>query len=60
MQETNEEVLNLVLYKCDPQLNTECPKTSCQRECFHTSRKEYSADGVPHTVRELLRREGEN
>ena len=32
------------LFLCDPEKNTECPKTSCQKDCFHTVRKEFSAD----------------
>lgn len=33
------------IYKCNPALNTECKKTSCQKCCFMTSHKEYSIDG---------------
>ena len=32
-------------YKCDPILNKECEKTSCQNECIFTTKKEYSKDG---------------
>lgn len=32
------------LFLCDPEKNTKCPKTSCQLDCFHTVRKEFSAD----------------
>ena len=33
------------VFKCDPSKNKECKKTSCQRECFMTTKKEYSIDG---------------
>lgn len=35
------------LYKCDPEKNTSCPKTACQTDCFLTSNREYSIDGIP-------------
>lgn len=34
-----------IVYKCDPQKNTECKKRSCQSLCFHTLNSKYSADG---------------
>ena len=34
------------LYKCDPEKNTSCLKTACQTDCFLTSKKECSVDGV--------------
>ena len=43
-----------ILYVCDPNKNTECKKSVCQILCFHTPNKEFSLDGIPHTVRELL------
>lgn len=33
------------VFRCDPEKYKECKKTSCQRECFMTTHKEYSADG---------------
>ena len=33
--------MNERLYVCNPQLNTQCRKTSCQKYCFHTHYKEY-------------------
>ena len=33
------------LYRCDPLKNKECRKTDCQKSCFMTVHKEYSADG---------------
>lgn len=33
------------VYKCDPELNSECKKTACQRDCFLTLHKEFSKDG---------------
>ena len=33
------------VYKCNPELNNECNKTCCQRDCFLTLHKEYSKDG---------------
>ena len=36
-----------VVYKCDPEKNRECRKTSCQGLCFMTSNREYSIDGIP-------------
>ena len=32
-------------YKCDPVKNKECSKSDCQKSCFMTTHKEYSADG---------------
>ena len=32
-------------YKCDPEKNNICSKTDCQRSCFMTTHKEFSADG---------------
>ena len=34
------------LYLCDPQKNTECPKTICQMPngCFLTTKKEFAKD----------------
>lgn len=44
----------IVLYICDPEKNKECKKTGCVHNkeakdpyCSKTSRKEYSADGIP-------------
>lgn len=39
MNSKNPEKL---FYKCDPAKNTECTKEACQRECFHTTKKEYA------------------
>lgn len=33
------------VFRCDPEKNKECRKTSCQRECFMTTKKKYSLDG---------------
>lgn len=33
------------VFKCDPSKNKECKKTSCQRECHMTTKREYSLDG---------------
>lgn len=33
------------IYKCDPPKNNICKKADCQRSCFYTSHKEFSADG---------------
>ena len=30
------------LYLCDPEKNTECPKTHCQVECFETTDKRFA------------------
>lgn len=30
------------LYLCDPTKNQECKKIGCQKECFHTTNKEFS------------------
>lgn len=39
------EIYNGVkVYKCDPSKNKECDKKYCQKICFHTTRKEYSAE----------------
>lgn len=52
------------LYICNPKLNTECKKTSCQKECYFTSnpkfKTEYSpkiksqleCDGIEKTIKE--------
>ena len=34
-----------VLYYCDPEKNKECRKDACGKECFMTTKKEYSRDG---------------
>lgn len=34
------------LYLCNPRKNTECKKTACQSDCFMTTKKECSLDGV--------------
>lgn len=41
-----------VLYKCDPNKNTECKKTSCTvfKDCELTAKKEFSIDGIPLMV----------
>ena len=36
-----------IMYLCDPDKNTGCAKTYCQRECFHCHEKEFSKDGKP-------------
>jgi hypothetical protein len=48
------------IYKCDPEKNSECRKTGCQRECFHTLHKEYSKDGKQYRFQQgELRERGE-
>lgn len=41
------------IYKCDPEKNIYCAKTSCQTECFYTINQDYSVDGVPYVYDEL-------
>ena len=41
---------NAKFYKCDPDKNSLCDKKLCQRECFYTTDKDCSVDGVPYTV----------
>jgi hypothetical protein len=43
-----------ILYKCDPNKNTECDKNGCKHNpnsehpyCEHTAHKEFSTDGIP-------------
>lgn len=40
----------MILYKCDPNKNKTCKKTSCQDVCFLTRNKDYARcdpDGDP-------------
>lgn len=47
-------------YKCDPEKNSECKKTGCQRDCFLTLHKEYSKDGKEYRFQQgKLRERGE-
>ncbi len=32
----------IVIYLCDPDKFTTCPKTLCQRKCFCTSKEQYA------------------
>jgi len=32
------------MYLCDPEKNTECKKTSCQKECKHTTNPKYKKE----------------
>ena len=34
-----------IVYKCNPEKNTNCKKTLCQKDCFFTYNKDYSEDG---------------
>ena len=34
-----------IVYLCDPEKNNLCRKTACQKECKHTTHKEFSLDG---------------
>lgn len=56
--------LEAVIYKCDPNKNLTCAKTSCQKECFYTTNKNCSADGKEYTAKDIfeeeLKREIEN
>ena len=36
---------NPIVYKCDPNKNTTCAKTACQKQCQYTLNPYYSADG---------------
>lgn len=38
------DVKKITLYLCDPQKNTECPKTICQipHGCFFTAKKQFA------------------
>lgn len=36
-----------IVYKCDPEKNTVCRKSSCQTYCFLTTYPEFSSDGIP-------------
>lgn len=47
-----------ITYKCDPNKNTKCKKTSCvhipdaiYHYCSETLNKEFSVDGIPVTIR---------
>lgn len=35
------------VYRCDPNKNNVCNKRACGDPCCHTTRPEFSADGVP-------------
>lgn len=34
-----------IFYKCDPSMNANCSKTTCQKECKFTTNAEFSGDG---------------
>lgn len=35
------------LYICNPEINTTCKKTSCQKECYFTSNPKFKAEYSP-------------
>ena len=41
------------LYKCDPTKNTKCEKTSCQTDCFMTTKYRYRATNQKYYVDSL-------
>ena len=45
--------LNCV-FLCDPQKNTLCRKTGCQKECKHTTHREFSLDGKKYIYNHYL------
>lgn len=45
------------LYRCNPEINTTCPKNNCGSWCTMTSRQECSTDGRRLTDEEIFEEE---
>lgn len=50
------DVKKITLYLCDPQKNTECPKTICQipHGCFFTAKKQFAVTDESRTLAAML------
>ena len=44
------------VYLCDPEKNDICRKTACQKECKHTTHKEFSLDGKKYKYNDFYHR----
>lgn len=45
-------MLDMIVYRCDPEKNATCRKTACGKECNFTTQPEYSADGIKYRYNE--------
>ena len=52
-EEPRKDYETPILYRCDPEKNTDCPKTACQRWCVLTTVQEFSTDGRALTREEI-------